>query len=333
MTILANTVPTLEIRFGSRADEQSLRMVRYFLESLSEFGGPVGRKAHCVVSISPEGSRRDLQRECGWAAEHSVEFQWVDNDLFERASYHGTNVHRHRVASQADVVLLADVDLFVAGDFDRAILEAFHSQRLLGFIAHVSPFSPPDLSQVSSRRWWNRIFAAAGLPQPQLNRVHTGWGLLAPSDPRHRLCPDYFNYGFIVAPRQYVEQMGQTFEAELRAVDGVVETWFKSQIANTLAIARHQIPCGTLPINYNFPLHVPGDRIRALNPDPEGANRPEDVKIFHYLGDGEINKGHFATRASLEAILEGGGASPDGSVLGRKLRLVHEKIVSTVTPE
>ena len=73
---------------------------------------------------------------------------------------------------------------------------------------------------------------------------------------------------------------------------------------NTLSFARHQIPCNTLSINYNFPLHVPGDKIRALNPDLDGANSAEDVKIFHYLGEGEFNKEHFATLKTLEASLQ-----------------------------
>ena len=59
-------------------------MLQYFLESLQEFGGALGCAAHCVVSVSQDEPRRDLARECPWAAEHSVEFQWVDRDLFER---------------------------------------------------------------------------------------------------------------------------------------------------------------------------------------------------------------------------------------------------------
>ena len=323
--VTAESVPTIEIRIPISANEKFLRMLHYFLESLQEFGGPIGRSAHCVVSVGPDEPRRDLMRECAWAADHSIEFQWVDDDLFGRYSYDGTGLHRLYVQSEADVIILADADLLIAGDFDRIVTQAYRSQRLLGFVAHISPFFPPDLRHIPSHRWWNWIFEEAGLPRPRLNRVHTGWGLMS-NDVRHRCCPDYFNYGFIVSPRRYVERMGETFESELEAVDRVVETWFKSQIANSLAFARHQIPCGILPINYNFPLHVPGDRIRALNPDPDGANSIEDIKIFHYLGDGEVNKEHFATVESLQEVLQRKDMSPAGEVFQRKLRKVHERI-------
>ncbi|MCP4539674.1 MAG: aminotransferase class I/II-fold pyridoxal phosphate-dependent enzyme, partial [Chloroflexi bacterium] len=296
------TAPTVEIRIPISANEKFLRMLHYFLESLQMFGGPLGRSAHCVVSVSADEPRRDLAQECSWAAEHSVEFQWVDRDLFERLSYCGTVLNRFYVQSEADVVIFADADILVAGDFDRVIWDAYHSQRLLGFIAHCSPFGQPDLKHIPSHRWWNWIFEEAELPKPQLNRVHTGWGLMS-KDTRHRCCPDYFNYGFVLAPRQYAEHIGETFEEELKAVDRVVESWFKPQIANTLACVRHRIPCGILPINYNFPLHVHADQIRALNPDPEGANSIQDVKIAHYLPGGEIHPEHFATRKSLEKLL------------------------------
>ena len=206
---------------------------------------------------------------------------------------------------------------------------------MLGFIAHVSPFDNAESGDTPSRVWWDRICDEAELPLLPFNRVHTGWGLMS-KDERHRGCPDYFNYGFVIGPREYIERMDKTFVAELEAVDRVVDTWFKSQIANTLSFARHEIPCGTLSINYNFPLHVPAEIIRALNLDPDGANTAEDVKIFHYLGEGEVNKEHFATRESLEEVLERRGMSATGSVFRQKLQIIHQKVMAAsvkVLPE
>lgn len=317
--------PSVEIRIPISANEKYLRMLHYFLESLQVFGGSIGRAAHCVVSVSRDEPYRDLFEECPWLIDYSVDFQWIDKDLFETHSYAGTVLHRLHVKSDADIVILVDADILVAGDFDSVILEAYHSQQLLGFIAHISPFDNADLQHIPSDQWWERIFIEAELPSPPLNRVHTGWGLMS-KDVRHRYCPDYFNHGFIVAPRMYVERMGETIEAELEIVAHVVETYFRSQIANTLSLARHEIPCGNLPINYNFPLHVQAEKIRALNLDPEEANSPEDVKIFHYLGNGEINKEHFATCKSLEEVLQRSNMSATGSVFQLKLQIIHEKI-------
>lgn len=315
--------PSVELRIPISATEKYLRMLQYLLESIQAFGGPLARAAHCVVSVSADEPRRDLARLCPWA--HSAEFQWVDRGIFERLSYDGTGLHRLQVKSRADIVILADADLLVAGDLDEAIIESHHSQRFLGFIAHGSPFIRQELKHIPSHRWWHWIFEEAGLPRPHLNHVHTGWGHMS-KDIRHRRCPDYFNYGFLVAPRKHVERIGTTLEADLDAVDRVVETWFKSQIATTLALARHRIPCGTLPIKYNFPLHVAAEPMRTLNPDPQGADADGDIKVFHYLGEGEINREHFATRESLEDLLRRDDLTAAASEFQRKLRIVHDRI-------
>ena len=121
--------------------------------------------------------------------------------------------------------------------------------------------------------------------------------------------------------------MGETFEQELESVDAVLNTWFRSQIANTLCFVRHEIPCETMSINYNFPLHVSSDKIRSLNPDPNGEDSAEDIKIFHYLGDGRFNREDFLTLESLENALVRTTMNEAESVFQRKLRIVHDKVV------
>jgi hypothetical protein len=303
-------------------------MLRYLLESIQEFGGPIGRAAHCVVSVGADEPPRDLRREVESLANLSLEFQWVNRDLFRRRSYNATGLHRFGIESNADVVALMDVDTFVGGDFDRIIMEAHREQRFLGFIAHISPFDMPELRHIPSHRWWNWIFQDAGLPRPRLDYEHTGWGLMT-EDIRHRRCPAYFNYGFVLAPRAFIERMAETYEDELDAVDRVIESWAKGQIACTLAIARQGFPCATLPIKYNFPLHVPGEAIRALNPDPDGEDTDDAVRIFHYLGDGDVNREHFATRETVEQVLRQDEMSPTGNMLRRKLQVVHDRIVAS----
>jgi len=323
--------PKVEIRIPISPRDNDLLMLRFFLESLQEFGGPLGRAAHCVTSVSAEGPVRDLKREYGWTREHSLEFSWVDEELFKRSHYDATGFDRMWIKSDADVVLLLDVDLLIAGDFDQVVLNAYRDQRLSGFIAHVSPFGFPGLADTPSEVWWTRIFEEAGLPKPSLEWEYTGYGLdwdaIYPglgisNDPRHRCGPAYFNYGVVVSPRVFVERMGETFEAELDAVDRVLESGYRSQIANCLAFARHGIPCETLSINYNFPLNVPGDAIRALNPDPNGEDSDEDIKIFHYIGGRE----HFATRETVEVLLNRSDLTGAWLVFQRKLERVHARI-------
>lgn len=319
-------LPKLEFRIPISPNEQFMRMLRYFLESVQTFGGPAARSAHTVVSVSAEGEPFDLKEAFPWTRNYSLDFRWVDQELFDRDSYEATGYDRLWVESDADVVVLADADLLFAGDFDKVILQSYQEQRLLGFIGHISPFpQKPGFVQARSEWLWDRIFDEAGLPRQACRWQYTGWGLMR-NHPLHRYCPAYFNYGFIVAPRRYIEQMGETFLDELAAVDKILESWLKSQIANTLCFARHDIPVGTLPLKYNYPLHVNGERIRELNPDPEGQDAVEDIKVFHYLGDGEVNKAHFATAESLEEVLTRKVMSLEGRFFQRQLKTVYKRI-------
>ncbi len=327
-TPTARDAPSLELRVPISPNDKDLRMLWYLLESLQEFGGPIGRAAHCVASVGADEPPRDLAREYPWTSGHSLEFQWVDRELFRQQTYDATGFHRFQVESDADLVAMIDVDLLVAGDFDRELWRAYREQSFLGFIAHVSPFEGPLLRETPSQVWWNRIFEKAGLPSPRLEWEHTGWGLMS-QDPKHRRSPAYYNYGFLVAPRMFIERMGETYQAEIDIVDRVIENnWAKSQIANTLAFSRHGIPCGTLSINYNFPLHVPGDQMRILNPDEHGEDSNECIKIFHYLGQGEVNREHFATREGVEEVLNRPEMSAAGRVFQRKLQIVDRRIAS-----
>jgi hypothetical protein len=144
-------------------------------------------------------------------------------------------------------------------------------------------------------------------------------------DPAHRDCPPYFNYGVIFATRAQTEAIGRCLRAEIAHVDACLDTWFKSQIAHTLATTRLGIRVGELALRDNFPLHVAHDEIRRINPDPEGRDRDEDIRIFHYLGHGEINKDDFESSATLAAALER-DVSPPARRLQALLRDVLERI-------
>lgn len=318
--------PTVEIRLPISANEQFLRMTHYFLESLQAFGGPIGRSAKCVVSVSRDEPYRDLTIECDWAANYNVEFQWLDQNVFDRHTYDATGFHRLEVVSDADVVILADADLLIASNFDEVILEAYYTQKMLGVIAHISPFITNKIFNQASDKWWRKVFNEVELPAPNLDQVHTGWGLMSKKE-KHKNCPYYYNYGFVIAPRLYFEKMSKTFVTDLEAVDRLTnDNWAKSQIVNTVSCVRHNIPCGTLSINYNFAMHLSENKMRKLNPDPNGKNSPEDIKIFHYLGNKEFTRADFATSSSLKQALLRKKINASGAVFQQKLQVTHDRI-------
>lgn len=226
-----------------------------------------------------------------------------------------------------------DVDMLIAGDFDQVVWEAYLDQCILGFIAHVSPFGFPDKTHIPNNDWWNQIYEAAGLPKPDLAWEHTGWGLdwkkIYPDmgisqDASYRYCPAYYNYGLVMGPRSFIELMGETFRDDFETVCRVLKrhVGFASQITNCLVFDRHGMPCRTTSINCNFPLNLPGEEIRALNPDVNGEDSMEDIKIFHYIG----GRKNFANQESLKEYLRQEKSDAAESVFQRKLQIVHNKI-------
>jgi len=323
-SINARRVPSLEIRVPVSPRDKDMRMVQYLLESLRVFGGPIAKQARCVLSVGADEAPWDLRSRYPWLDDRSVAIQWVDRQLFRERQYFSTGYDRFTVESDADVVALLDADILVGRDFDSVIERAHFEQVMLGCIAHVSPFDEPR-NKLSSETCWRAVFKEAGLPPPELDFAHTGWGLMS-LDPKHRYCPAYCNFGFMVAPRVFFEQAKVSFLADLDAARRTIETPFSAQIANALAIARYKIRCEALPLNYNFPLHVEAASMRKLNPDPNGEDADEDIRVFHYLGEasGEINRNDFESIASEQTLLNREDFSPTARALQQKLRQLYE---------
>lgn len=323
--------PTLEIRLPISPTDQDLRMLRYFLESLREFGGPIAQRAHCVCSVGADEPPRDLARENDWTSDFSLEFRWLDRQFFRRGKYDATGTHRFWIESAADVVAYMDVDLLCGGDFDSVIREAHGDQCMFGLIAHISPFALRRRSRTTGEEWWARVFQEAELEKPPLEWEHTGWGLrwgripwlsnIVSRDPNHRYCPPYFNCGVVIGPRQYGERMGETFEDDLASVGRVLHSEFNWQIAHCVSLVRHEIPCRALSINENFALNVSAKAMRALHPATE-ADSDDDIKIFHYIG----GRRHFATPQSVEKLLRRVDLSEAWQTFQRRLRVVHRRI-------
>ena len=319
------TLPTLEIRIPISPNAHFLRMLRIFAESMHKFGGPIAQSAQIVASVGADEPPFDLTAENPWLLKYPISIRWVPRDEFRQHEYDATGYDRYRVESSADIVVFADADIFVAGNLDRLVLQTHQQQVLYGAVAHVSPFHTKQYQHRSNNRWWTSIFKSAGLPPPELTWRYSDWGYEV-SDPNQRFCPPYFNFGFIISPRRHVEQIGTTFLSDLDNVEREIDSWFKSQIANTLSIVRNNIPASELPIKYNFPLNRPSGPFMAKNPDPEGENHIDQIKIFHYLGDGEINKKDFITTEALSKLLRREDLSPASQILQTKLKSIVREL-------
>ncbi|WP_425097902.1 hypothetical protein [Tropicibacter sp. S64] len=304
--------PTLEYRIPISPTDKMMRMVRYFLESVQEFGGPIGRSAHCALVVGDHEAPVDLQGRYPWMAEHDISVHWVDPENFAKWEYDATGFERFWVKSDADIVAMIDADLLVAGDFDDVILRSHRDQTILGVMAHVSPFGRTNSDGRPSAAWWKEIFDAAGVPMPPLDFEYSAWGIdfrtipgfertnIIFGDPDHRYGPAYLNAGVIVGPRAQFDLMGTTFVEDMTLVHTFQKTHFAYQIAHPVCCARHGLRCETMPVDYNFALNLPTDIYRALNPDPRGATTHEDTKIFHYIGGGA----YFGDPAAMQDLLD-----------------------------
>lgn len=295
--------PKVEIRIPLSATPKYLRMLHYFLESLQKFGGPIARSAKCHVFVSRDQLPIEIAKEYPWVEKYDVIFTWLDQNLFNLFTYDATGFYRYQVDSNADIIIIADADILISQNFDNAIMKSFTEQKLLGTIAHVSPFDTPAFKFDSTLTWWKKIFSNANLPLPEFDNVHTGWGLMS-TNKHHRSCPFYVNYGFIIVPKKHSNMIGETFIADLLSVEKVLNTWFKSQIAHTLSIFRHQISYETLPLTYNFPLHVSDLKLLSLSQNRKPENRISEIKIFHYLGNGKFNREDFSSAENIINAIE-----------------------------
>lgn len=323
-------LPSLEFRIPISPADNDMRMVRYFLESVRCFGGPIARSAHTVLTVGDKAPPFDLRAEYPWLNDHSIDIRWVAPEDFTKWQYNATGFDRFWVPSKADVVAKIDSDLLVTGDFDNIVLRAHREQKVLGFMAHVSPFGMPGYDGRSSAEWWADMYHAAGVQMPELTFQYSAWGLntgtwpdLGTTDPAHRYGPAYFNAGVMIGPRDHFERMGTTIVQDLDQVLRIKQTGFAYQIANSICCDRHDIPCEAISINYNFPLNTPTDLMRSLNLDPDGGNQHKDTKIFHYISMRKL----FESQQAVQDLLDDDTLDGAWPVFQKRLRKVHKTIM------
>jgi hypothetical protein len=311
--MILSSHPKVEFRTAISPSEQFVWQLRFLLESIRSFGGSLAAEADVVVVVGEDVPPFDLAEKYPWLNEYPVKFVWVDQERFQKQWIYASGLHRMEIKTDADVVILLDADTFVVGDLDSAILRSFSEHVFLGMIAHFTPFQGPELFAIPEQELWQNVFEIAGLPPIQRWTNYSFWGMYN-SNPDCKICPSYFNFGVLITPRTYVDAIGSTMENDLSYARQGVDNRFDFQVALTISLARHEIPWDHLPVNYNFPLHSDEEKIRAMVPDREGKNAPQDVCIFHYLGDGEINRLDFSNVDSLKTMLARDGLSQHGTV-------------------
>lgn len=326
--VRSSRTPKVEFRVPISPNEQFLRMSQYLVASLREQAGGIAADADIVFSVSAECEPFPLELKYPWIRDWGVDYRWVDPELFSQMRYEATGYDRYLVESEADIVVMADADILAAGSLDRPITKAHLTQTTLGAIAHVSPFESLAGESECSESIWRRVFAEAGVEAPTRRYEHTAWGLVT-ENPLHRYCPIYYNYGFVISPREHVEKMASTFLEDLDAVNRAVSTWACSQVAFSVSLLRHGLEAESLEEIYNFPLHMPSTAFHRLNSAAGAKVAPADIRLFHYLGHGEINKDHFVSVQALKELRCRPYFSPYAKAFMEKLDALDETLEET----
>src|SRR5262245_33745332 len=130
------TQPSLEIHVPISPTPRLLNMVHCLALSLRRNGGAY-REAPIIVNTGDRVRHYGLADRLPWLKPCGVELRWLEPEEFRRFDYFATGHQRLKYNHAADVVLLIDADILIAGPLDELIEAVFAEQVIAGVIAHM----------------------------------------------------------------------------------------------------------------------------------------------------------------------------------------------------
>jgi hypothetical protein len=295
-----------------------ISQVHLLAASVRRYGGRLA-DATIHVTLGRDRPWVDIPSEYPWTSRYPIEWSWMPPEDSEATGIVGTALHRFTHDFEAPFVLMLDADTFCTGPLDELI--ELGRGALAGLVDHASPKAPVKVDgdwRHDDTAFWNYLYAAVGLPEPELTCQYSGWGLID-TDPALRWCPPYFNHGVLAGSRDVMGALGEVVMAELRAVDNAVKSRFKAQLAVTVALERTGSPWRPLPLRLNFP-----NDERFCEAYPQDA---ADIRTLHYLRTDQIDRKNIATSASaLNAFLARPDLSSTNRLLQDRVRELREEL-------
>ncbi len=261
----------LEVHVAMSATPMFWRQLWYLTQSLRRFGGEAGKTARVVAWLSPDQGIYDIDRTHPWLRENGIVTHWVASNIYERYWYYGTALARGMARHDADAVLWLDADTLVCGALDELVDEVCAHGEVRGLPAHVDVFA-------SDPGAWERLFEC--IERPLLRECYPSGRNIYTREPNHPI-PAYWNLGVIIGATEVMEKMGRELFVMLDVVNARLSTYFRCQVAVTLA--RTEVTHRDLDIRYNFPNDKAFERTHGRLID--------DIRILHYLRcDQDVDK-------------------------------------------
>ena len=306
--------PLLEIRVPISPTADFFHRIHFLAASLRQIGGVLADHEF-VVCVGGDENPVDLYEELPWSKHYPITWRWVDRERFRAESYWETSREIFRQRARGKFVMCADADVVFVRDFSDLIDRLERSPAVAGVIAHAPPFPKLPPSEI-----WEKLCADYGVCVPPSIHEHTGWGFMVKA-PEHRYTPVYFNFGMVVAPAALMDKVGEEIIAADHFVSERVTTFFRFQIALTLAMQKQRLASLALPLRYNFPNDPRFDR---AYPD-ELTN----VRVLHYLRCEIVHRENdFADLERVAAIIRRRDLVGSNEVLRKRLEELYPMVAA-----
>ena len=300
----------LEIHVPISPTPLFINRVHYLAASLQIYGGRLGNSP-IIVTIGDDQDPVNLYQHYPWSKHYSLEWRWMEKDLFRKYSYFGTRLRRFTYEYNARNVLMLDADTMVTGPIDDLIDHVDQNQIFCGVVANASP--------VRDEFTWEKLFAAADLGEVPYVCEHTGFNCMY-YDENRRFCPPYFNLGVLVSPASFIRKIGDRIFSELEIVMPI-EDLFRAQMSLCLAMRRLGIPWQEVSFKYNFVNHT--------NYLKRFAEEFKDVRIFHYLNKQHIDKDKdFASPDGINQLIQNASQDKVNAKFIELIKPVHARVLA-----
>jgi hypothetical protein len=292
----------LEVRVPISPTPDFFRRIHFMAASLRRLEETIGTHA-LVVCVGGDIVPEDLYETQPWSKNYPILWHWADREKFRRDSYWETSREIFRQPIRGRIVMCADADVIFVSDFSDLLRELRAAPAIAGVIAHAPPVRGPELAQL-----WSRLAQAYGVPIPPAIHEYTGWNFMT----AERMTPVYYNFGMVVMPAALMQTLSAEMEPADNFVNATIETFFRFQIALTLAIQKTNLPSRALPLRYNFPNDPRFDR--------RYPHELEQVCILHYLRCDVVHRENdFADLAKVAGLIGRRDMAGSDEVLRRTL--------------